>query len=207
VASLADGRLTIGTLLPRTGSLTFFGPAEFAGVKLAIKEINDAGGVLGQPVTKIDTDSGDTTTDISSQSVDKLLQEKSDAIIGAASSTVSMAVIDKITQAGVIQISPVNTSDEFTTYDDHGLYFRTAPSDALQGVVLGNLILADSNHTLGILAGEDSYSSGMADTVEKTVMNGGGQVLAKVSYEPEASNYSANVAKIKAANPKAIALQ
>ena len=42
--------LTIGTLLPQTGSLAFLGPPEFAGFDLAIKDINDAGGVLGKHV-------------------------------------------------------------------------------------------------------------------------------------------------------------
>ena len=48
-----DGVLTIGTLLPQTGNLAFLGPPEFAGVDLAIKEINEAGGVLGKPVEKL----------------------------------------------------------------------------------------------------------------------------------------------------------
>ncbi|MGW4801444.1 ABC transporter substrate-binding protein, partial [Nonomuraea sp. NPDC004297] len=101
-AAKGDGTLTLGTLLPQTGSLAFLGPPEFAGVDLALKEINEAGGVLGKPVVKHDTDSGDTTTNIASQSVDKLLAQSADAIIGAASSSVSESVIDKITGAGVV---------------------------------------------------------------------------------------------------------
>ncbi|MFO7249904.1 MAG: ABC transporter substrate-binding protein [Actinomycetes bacterium] len=198
--------MTIGTLLPATGSLAFLGPPEFAGVRLAVNEINEAGGVLGKEVVLIDTDSGDTSTNIASQSVDKLLQQKVDAIIGAASSSVSLTVIDKITGAGVIQMSPANTSDQFTTYDDKGLYFRTAPPDVLQGRVLGDLILADGNDTVGILALQDAYGTGLADNAQKTIEAGGGQVVEKVIYDPKAAEYSADVAKIKAANPKAIAL-
>jgi branched-chain amino acid transport system substrate-binding protein len=201
-----DGTLTIGTLLPQTGSLAFLGPPEFAGVKLAVKEINEAGGVLGKDVVEIDTDSGDTSTNIASQSVDKLLQQKADVVIGAASSSVSLSVIDKITGAGVIQFSPANTSDQFTTYKDHGLYFRTSPPDVLQGRVLGNLILADGSATVGILALQDAYGTGLADNVEKTVTSGGGEVSAKVIYDPKAPDYSADVAKIKAADPQAIAI-
>ena len=64
--------LKVGTLLPQTGNLAFLGPPEFAGVKLAIKEINAAGGVLGKDVVEqIDGDSGDTTTDIATQTVDR----------------------------------------------------------------------------------------------------------------------------------------
>ena len=96
-----DGTLKIGTLLPQTGSLAFLGPPEFAGVELAVKDINDAGGVNGKQVEITDSDSGDTSTDIASQSVDRLLSNKVDAIIGAASSSVSLSVIDKITGAGV----------------------------------------------------------------------------------------------------------
>ena len=62
---------------------------------------------------KIDSDSGDGTPDIASQSVDRLLAQNVDAIVGAASSGVSMTVIDKITGAGVVQFSPANTSPGF----------------------------------------------------------------------------------------------
>ncbi|MEV5496314.1 ABC transporter substrate-binding protein [Nonomuraea fuscirosea] len=205
-AAQGDGTLTLGTLLPQTGSLAFLGPPEFAGVDLALKEINEAGGVLGKPVAKFDTDSGDTTTNIASQSVDKLLAQKADAIIGAASSSVSESVIDKITGAGVVHFSPANTSDKFTTIADKGLYFRTSPPDKLQGRVLGDLVVADGNDTVGIMAMQDSYGTGLADQVQKTVTDGGGEVVERVDYDPKAADFSADVAKLKAKNPKGIVL-
>ena len=76
----------------------------------------------------------------------------------------------------------------------------------LQGRVLGDLILADGNETVGILALQDAYGTGLADNVEKAVESGGGQVVEKVIYDPKAADFSADVAKIKAANPEAIAL-
>ena len=94
--------------------------------------------MLGKPVEVIHRDSGDTTTDIATQSVNNLLGPGVSAIIGAASSGVSKTVINQITGAGVVQFSPANTSPDFTTWDDKGLYWRTAPSDVLQGSVLGN---------------------------------------------------------------------
>jgi branched-chain amino acid transport system substrate-binding protein len=205
-APKGDGTLTIGTVLPQTGTLAYLGPPEFAGANLAIKEINEAGGVLGKPVTKIDTDSGDTTTNIASQSVDKLLTQKADAIVGAASSSVSESIIDKITRAGVVQFSPANTSDKFTTINDKGLYFRTAPPDKLQGRVLGDLMVSDGNDTIGIMAMQDSYGSGLADQVTKTAEAAGATVVERVDYDPKAAEFSADVAKVKAKNPKAIVL-
>ncbi|GIF05819.1 ABC transporter substrate-binding protein [Actinoplanes siamensis] len=201
-----DGVLKVGTLLPQTGSLAFLGPPEFAGVKLAIKDINAAGGVLGKDVVQSDTDSGDTSTDIASQSVNKLLAEKADVIIGAASSSVSLSVIDKITGAGVVQISPANTSDQFTTYNDKGLYYRTAPPDQLQGRVLGDLVVADGNATVGLLVLQDAYGTGLAKSARAAIESGGGQVVAEEVYDPKAADYSAEVGKIKAANPAAIVM-
>ncbi|WP_049563656.1 ABC transporter substrate-binding protein [Nonomuraea sp. SBT364] len=205
-AAKGDGTLTLGTLLPQTGSLAFLGPPEFAGVDQAVKEINEAGGVLGKPVAKIHTDSGDTTTNIAAQSVDKLISQKADAIIGAASSSVSESVVDKITGAGLVQFSPANTSDKFTTIKDDGLYFRTAPPDKLQGRVLADLIVADGNDSIGILAMQDSYGSGLADQVTTTAEAAGAQVVERVDYDPKAADFSADVAKIKAKSPKAIVL-
>ena len=127
-ANTSDGTLTVGTLLPETGSLAFLGPPEFAGVTLAVQEINEAGGVLGNDVVQIDSDSGDTSSNIAQQSVDTLLSQNVDAIVGAASSSVSLSVIDKIVGAGVVQVSPANTSTAFTTYEDDGFYWRSDPA-------------------------------------------------------------------------------
>ncbi len=147
-----DGTLKIGTLLPQTGSLAFLGPPEFAGVDLAAKEINAAGGVLGKDVVVVDGDSGDTSTNIASQTVDRLLSEDADTIVGAASSAVTLTVLDKVVGAGVVQFSPANTSIKLSTYPDEGLYFRTAPPDTFQGAVLGNLV-ADRRQRHGRSAG------------------------------------------------------
>jgi ABC-type branched-subunit amino acid transport system substrate-binding protein len=201
-----DGALVLGTLLPQTGSLAFLGPPEFAGVDLAVEEINAAGGVLGKPMEVFHSDSGDTTTDIATGSVNRLVSNKVDAIIGAASSGVSFTVIDKIVGEGVVQFSPANTSPDFTTYNDKGLYFRTAPSDVLQGRVMGDLVLADGHANVAILALQDAYGTGLADNVEKAVTDGGGTVVEKIIYDPKAPNYAAEVGQVKAAGADALVL-
>ncbi|TXL62876.1 ABC transporter substrate-binding protein [Aeromicrobium terrae] len=201
-----DGTLTVGTLLPSTGDLAFLGPPEFAGVDLAVKDINAAGGVLGKDVVQSKADSGDGTPKIAPGSVDKLLSAKSDVIIGAASSSVSLSVIDKIINAGVVEFSPANTSTAFDTYDDKGLYFRTAPSDVLQGNVLGNLVLKNGAKNVAILARQEAYGEALADNVEKTIKDQGGNVAAKVLYSVDATSYTSEIQKIKDAKPDAIVL-
>lgn len=205
-AAKGDGMLTIGTLLPQSGDLAFLGPPEFAGVDMAVQEINAAGGVLGKDVKQVKADSGDGTPNIAPSETDKLLRGGADAIIGAASSSVSLSVIDKITGAGVVQISPANTSTAFDTYDDGGLYFRTAPSDVLQGSVMANLVLEDGYDNVAILARQDSYGEALADNVEKFFTESGGTVVSKKLYDPNAANFSAEVNAIAAEDPDAIVL-
>jgi branched-chain amino acid transport system substrate-binding protein len=201
-----DGVLTIGSILPQTGSLAFLGPPEFAAFDLAIKDINAAGGVLGKPVVGIPGDSGDTSTDTANQTVDRLLSQNVDAIIGAASSGVSLTVIDKITGAGVVQFSPANTSKTLSTYADKGLYFRTAPSDILQGATLGQVIAGDGVSSVAIIARNDSYGTGLADDSEKALKEAGVDVVLKKIYDQGAQTFDAEVAAAKAAHPDAVLL-
>ena len=201
-----DGTLTIGTLLPQSGDLAFLGPPEIAGVDLAIKEINAAGGVNGKPVAVVKADSGDGTPNIAPSETDKLLAGNADVIIGAASSSVSLSVIDRITAAGVAQISPANTSTAFDTYADNGLYFRTAPSDVLQGQVMASTVAGDGKTNIAILARQDSYGEALADNIKKFFEQAGGTVVSFQLYDPNAATFSAEVQKIKAEDPDAIVL-
>jgi len=199
-----DLTLKIGTALPVTGNLAFLGPPEIAGVGLAAQEINDAD--LGITVDVTYGDSGDADNKAYATEVPRLLGEGVSAIIGAASSGTSKLFIDDVTGAGVIQFSPANTSADFTTWDDNGLYWRTAPSDVLQGEVLGNLIAEDGNETLGIIYLNDSYGTGLKEFTSKAFVAAGGEVVAEASYNTGDTSFDAQISQVTAANPDAIAL-
>ncbi len=201
-----DGTLTFGTLLPQTGDLAYLGPPEFAGVNLAVKDINEAGGVRDKDVVVVDGDSGDGTPDIAGAEVDKMFNENVDVVIGAAASGVSVSVIDKITGAGKVHFSPANTAAGFDDYDDNGLYFRTAPSDRLQGQVLGNLAVEDGFSNVAVMARQDFYGEGLAEQVQTTLEEKGATVAEYVLYSAEAQNFTAEVNKIAAAKPDALVL-
>lgn len=205
-AGATGAPLVIGTLLPETGNLAFLGPPEVAGVQLAINEVNAGGGVLGAPVQLVTGDSGDTSTDTATQTVDRLLQSGVNAIIGAASSGVSQSVINTIVGAGVVQFSPANTSDIFTTYDDQGLYFRTAPADTLQARALADLIGADGNNTVGILALNDPYGTGLAENTANNLVSDGlaEDSINTIIYDPQAANFDSEVQQMVDFNPDAI---
>ena len=203
-----DGVLTIGQLLPQTGSLAYLGPPEFAGVDLAIKDINAAGGVNGKDVVGVKGDSGDTDSGIAPAETDKLLKAKSDVVIGAASSGVSLTVIDKIMSAGAIEFSPANTSTAFDEgkYAKPDLYFRTAPSDILQGAVLANLLVEDGRQNVAILARQDAYGETLATQVAKNLENAGSKVAVKVLYSEKNGPGDSQITQIADAKADAVVL-
>jgi branched-chain amino acid transport system substrate-binding protein len=196
--------LKIGTILPQSGALAFLGPPEEAGVALAVQDINEAD--LGITVEAVYRDSGDTTTDTATVSVTDLLSQDVSAIVGAASSGVSKTVIDQIVAAGVVQFSPANTSPDFTTYADDNLYWRTAPSDLLQGEVLGNLIAEDGAATLGMIVLNDAYGTGLAGALRATFEAAGGEVVAEELFNEGDTSFDAQISALTAAAPDAIAV-
>ncbi len=205
-ASCKDAKLALGTLLPTTGNLAFLGAPEIAGVDLAVKEINENGGVGGACVSVKHTDSGDTTTNTASQSEAALKSAGVDAIVGAASSGVTLSVIDKVVKDEIVQVSPANTAPVLSTYKDNGFYFRTAPSDVLQGRVLGNKILADGYTKVGFLTIQDPYGTGLEENAVKSITAQGGSVVANEVFPSGAKNVNAQVDKVLAAKPDAIAV-
>ncbi|MFG6446418.1 ABC transporter substrate-binding protein [Microbacterium sp. P07] len=202
----SDMTLKIGTALPQTGTLAFLGPPEEAGVAYAESLINEATADTGLTLETVFGDSGDTDNKAYETEIPRLLGEDVSAIIGAASSGTSLQFIDQVVGAGVIQFSPANTSDAFTTYDDNGLYFRTAPSDVLQGEVLGNLIAEDGAQSLGLIVLNDSYGTGLAKYVSEAFEAAGGEVVAEATYNTGDTTFDSQISTVLAADPDAIAL-
>lgn len=196
----------IGTALPQTGNLAFLGPPEEAGVAYATSQINEATADTGLTVKVTYGDSGDTDNKAYETEIPRLLGEDVTAIIGAASSGTSLQFIDQVVGADVIQFSPANTSATLSTYDDNGLYWRTAPSDVLQGEVLGNLVAEDGNQTLGMIVLNDSYGTGLAGFVKKAFEAAGGKVVAEPTYNTGDTSFDSQISEVLAADPDAIVL-
>ena len=201
-----DGVLNIATVLPETGNLAFLGPPEFAGTQMAVDEINEGGGVLDADVTLDQGDSGDTSTDIANQTVDRQLAAGADAFIGAASSGVSFTFIDKLVENCKIHFSPANTSPDFTDYADDGLYFRTAPSDVLQGRVLADLMIEEGVTTASFMALQDPYGEGLLKYSTEPFADSGGEIVDQFTYDPQAAEFSAEVDRVVSGDPEALVI-
>lgn len=195
--------LKIGTALPVTGTLAFLGPPEEAGVALAQKDINDA--AAGISLEVVFGDSGDLDNKAYETEIPRLLNEDVTAIVGAASSGVSLQFIDQVTkEAGVLMFSPANTSTAFSTYDDDGLYWRTAPADFLQGEALGTLLAQDGHETASMIVLNDSYGTTLRDEATKAFEAAGGEILATPSVNQGDTNLTSQISEALAGDPDAL---
>ena len=196
--------LKLGTALPQTGNLAFLGPPEEAGAYLAVDEINNAG--KGITIEATYGDSGDTDNKAYDTEIPRLLNAGVQAVVGAASSGTSLQFIDRLIAECVIQFSPANTSAALSTYEDKGLYFRTAPSDVLQGEILGNLIAEDGHQKISLIVLNDSYGTGLAQFVTEAFEAAGGEVVAAPTYNTGDTNFTSQIAEALAPGPDAIVL-
>ncbi|MBK5223442.1 MAG: ABC transporter substrate-binding protein [Acidimicrobiia bacterium] len=198
--------LKIGTVLPETGTLAFLGPPMVNGVEMAIRDINEAGGVLEGDVTLVAGDGG-TDPDVANATVDRLIgSENVNAIIGAAASGITRQIVDKVTGAGVLQCSASNTAADLRNAGNDGFYFRTAPSDDLQGPTLAEYVIDDGHANVAVLVRADEYGVGFADYVTQALEDGGATVVYNEQYDPNATNFDAEVQAIAAESPDAIVL-
>jgi branched-chain amino acid transport system substrate-binding protein len=203
---VGDGTLKVGYVLPETGQLAFLGPPQIQGLKFAIEDINAEGGVIGKriPDPVAGDEAGDTA--VAQQSADRVLASNVQAVVGAAASGMTVSIIDKITGAKVVECSASNTAPTFTNYQDGGYYFRTAPSDALQGPVLADTVVSDGHSRIAVVARADDYGKGLADATAKSLREAGATVAVSNIYDPNTTNFGAIVQKVANARPDAVVL-
>jgi ABC-type branched-subunit amino acid transport system substrate-binding protein len=204
--------LTIGLLLPKSGALASEGKPILAGAALAIQDINEAGGVLGKPVT---TDFRDDGTDPKKciAGAQQLIADGVPAIIGPSFSGGTEAVIPIAVKAHVVLFSPSATSAALSSAKDNGLFFRTAPSDSLQAQAIADVITRSGAQRVFIVARGDTYGTGLEHDVTVALnadgIQGSSLISAEYSADPNADNsgtFAQIASEIGAFRPDAVLL-
>lgn len=191
-------------LFPLTGSMAYLGPANIATMKLAQKDINAAGGVLGKDIEITSADTSDADhADQNTSSAQSVLAKNPSVVVGPPSSSVVKNTYKQVTSAKVPMISSGATSTAFSGLSDY--FFRTIPPDTVQGAVLGQIIAQDGVKNLAIAVFNDEYGTSLRDVVVKTVEDAGVNVVygEKDTFDPTETNFSSMVTAIKATNPDA----
>lgn len=205
VAPSGDGVLRIGTLFPTTGATAFIGAAQVAGVNAAVREINAAGGVLGAPVEVHNRDSGDASTDTLEASFAALVERGVDVIIGPSSSVLAERLLPLAADARIPLITPAATYPRLADVDTDGWIFRTIPTYAHQGALLGSLLPEKKATSVALVTTGDELTESIAAPLEASLAENGGELVASVKAAA-AGDIAAAVAEAKAAKPDAVIL-
>ena len=197
-AAATGNTITIGSITTNSGTAAAYGEAEVAGFKLAIKEINKAGGINGKNV-KLESldDKGDATE--ASNAFNKLAGDNSVlAVAGPTISSTTAAVAPLADQSKLVAIAPAATSDSIET---GGYLFRACFKDSYQGEVAANFA-ADTLKVkkVAVLYGTgDPYSSGTAESFVKAAKAKGLEVVdQESSSSADDTEYSSQLQKIQA---------
>jgi ABC-type branched-subunit amino acid transport system substrate-binding protein len=164
--------LIIGALTAITGTNSGSNPPKRAGAKLAIQEINAAGGVLGKPVQFLDGDDG-TNVDKAKALLAAEMGQGAQMFFGPSSSGVATGLIPEAAAKKVILFAPSATSAALSAIDDGGYFFRAAPSDELQSRALADVIMRDGVRKISILYRDDAYGQGLQEGVKAELVKAG----------------------------------
>lgn len=201
-----DGILTVGTLFPVTGPQAFIASAQVAGVDLAVKEINETGGVLGKSIVVVHSDSGEAKEKKLEASFDALVDKQVDVIVGPSSSVLAERILPAAVTAGIPLISPAATAPRLSGLDDEGMLFRTISSAAMQGAVLAELASAGEEARLAVLYFDDDTGRATAATATAAVYELGGRLVASEKFTAQAKDFAPILATVAASQPDAVIL-
>jgi ABC-type branched-subunit amino acid transport system substrate-binding protein len=201
--SSASFDLQVGALLPQTGDLSIFAPPGEKAANLAAEEASKA--LEGTDITvELTTADTETKAAAAQQAAQQLISEGASCLVGPWASDETVPVGQTVAaRQQVPLISPSSTSPEITDLPDDGYVFRTAPSDALQGVVLADAVGKElgTDATISVAARNDAYGEGIANEFIDAFEANGGTTTGPVLYDPEGTSFDSEAEQIVADNP------
>ncbi|HVY52373.1 MAG TPA: ABC transporter substrate-binding protein [Devosia sp.] len=194
----------VGILGDITGPIEALAGPIVKAAQTAFDDVNAQGGILDGG--KINVVTGDSACDpsVAGPAADKLVN--TDQVVGIVGAFCTGATIGAATAAGIpggtVMISPSATAPALTTLDDKDLVFRTAPSDAFQGVKLADLLIQKGIKSVALTYVNNDYGKGLADVFKATFTKEGGTISADVSHEDGKADYRAELGQLAAGGDK-----
>lgn len=202
-AAPAKEKVKMGCVLSNSGALATMGNKMTDAVKLAVEEINKAGGINGKQIElMVEDDATDPATAL--QAVKKLVEVNNvKLLVGAMTSGGAMTLGPYLSERKVLLISPSATSPELTGKPWRDFLFRTPPSDAFQGKVMAQLALEEGKKKAAILVMDNTYGVGLGDVIKKS-LEGKAEVVAYLKYDPNKMDYRTELTQIRDKKPDVV---
>jgi ABC-type branched-subunit amino acid transport system substrate-binding protein len=200
----AGDRLPIGALLPLTGTVSAAGQDHLMAVQLAVDEINDQGGVLGHSLQLVYADDHSDLERARMGAQSLITDQHVSVIIGALASDNTAVAETVTTPAQVVLLSGGSTAPSLTGSSPY--FFRTCPSDALQGKLLAQRATKRQLGRVAVLHAPGSYGQGLADSFVLHFTASGGIVTSEAVVEFGQESYHDLLTAAFAGSPDGIVL-
>ena len=205
-SSSAGETIKIGANLELSGNVQSYGASINEGAKLAIKEINEAGGINGKQIDYIVADNKSDNAEAVAAATKLAVQDKVVAMIAPATSGNTIASVQIANDNKIPIVTPSGTSETITVNEDGSVNdyaFRTCFIDPFQGVVAANFAteeLSAKNVAIYVDSSND-YSKGLAAAFKAQIEANGGTVVAEESYVTTDVDFKSTLTRIKSGNP------
>ncbi len=202
--------IKLGGNFELTGSVANYGNQAVNGIKLAIKQANAAGGIMGKQITLVLADNKSEAAEATNAATKLITQDKVVAIFGPATSSNTLATVQVSQDNKVPVLTPTGTNEKITV--DNGktrpYAFRSCFIDPLQGTIMANFASNTLKAKTAVIYIDNSsdYSKGLAQSFETLFTQNGGQVLGKEAFLQKDQDFKSTLTKIKALNPDVVFL-
>jgi len=204
----AANEILIGHFGSMTGSEATFGQSTDNGIKLAVDEINEAGGIKGKKIRLITYDDKGDAREVGTAVTRLTTNDGVVAVLGEVASKLSLAGAPVCQDAGIPMISPSSTNPQVTEIGD--MIFRVCFIDPFQGGVCAKFAREHEGlkaAKAAILTDQASpYSVGLQEEFEKAFEKLGGKIVSKQSYQAGDQDFSAQLTSIRSSEPDVIFL-
>ncbi|QAV70198.1 amino acid ABC transporter substrate-binding protein [Salinibacterium sp. UTAS2018] len=205
IVRTGDGVLRIGTIFPTSGTFSFLAPAQKAGVAAAVKEVNAAGGVNGEPVEIVAVDSGEAKNTKLESHFATLVSKDVDVVIGPSSSALAQRVIPLALDAQIPVISPAATFSSLDDVFDGGYFFRTIPAYDQQAYALAAALAGgETPKKVALVYVADEQGAALHDTVVTALAEYDSELVADEVFESSTTKFDEIVASLKGAAPDVV---
>ncbi|MEH7548107.1 ABC transporter substrate-binding protein [Neobacillus vireti] len=198
------GTIKIGANLELSGGVASYGQSAKEGIELAIEEINKKG-IDGKKLELVTVDNKSDAAEATSGALKLATQDKVVAMIGAATSTNTLAQVQIAQDNKIPLITPTATNATITFKDGklNDYVFRTCFIDPFQGTVAANFATNDlkAKSAAVLIDSSSDYSKGLAASFKKAFKANGGKIVAEEAYVAKDTDFHATLTRIKAANP------
>ena len=195
-AAQAQDTIKIGVTQPLTGAFAASGNYVTQGAQIAEEEINKAGGVLGKKIQLVIEDNKSNPTEAVATAEKLIVRDKVPVMLGAWSSTLTLAVMPKLEEYKVPMVVETSSSGKITT-SGNPYIFRISPTSEMEAKAFAPLFGKLGIKKAAFLATNNDFGLGASKEFSEAAKSSGVEVVATETMDPKATDFSAQLTKIK----------